>query len=165
MSIHAKMKWQKPVELFEPSEANCRGCEYKGNCNLTYCCEGENIPEKPGVYVFGRQHGQSITPIYIGESKDISQRIWEHLEGYVELMNALRKVKLGSRVILVGILESRFTKDTLGLIEGMLIEHALDEGFGLLNVSKTNPSYHEVSFSGNRESMRIFPKTLYRLVN
>jgi excinuclease UvrABC nuclease subunit len=34
----------------------------------------------PGVYMFCRQYGESVIPLYIGRSKNLYNRIWEHFE-------------------------------------------------------------------------------------
>lgn len=35
----------------------------------------EELSEGPGVYVFGRRHGDTLSPLYIGQAANIARRI------------------------------------------------------------------------------------------
>ena len=59
-----------------------------------------------GVYVFCRQYGRTNSPLYIGRSKRLRQRIREHLER-VSLVSALAAGEPGRRIVLVAQVEPR----------------------------------------------------------
>jgi hypothetical protein len=104
----------------------------------------------PAVYMFCRNYGGALVPLYIGRSKNVGQRIRQHLNT-TRMMKAIQKSPQGERVLIIGefIPKPGQSVDTsLKLIEKTLIEHALTEGYELINKSGTKTPVHTISFSG-----------------
>jgi hypothetical protein len=55
----------------------------------------------PGVYMFCRMFNGSVIPMYIGRSKNLYNRIWEHLET-TSLMRRIESESKGERVLMIG---------------------------------------------------------------
>src|SRR5450759_1959161 len=92
MALNLSVRWRKPVHL---ANGKTEG--------LTYICEYKDLPEVPGVYVFGRQFGPTFAPLYIGKAKNIAKRVFQHFYNNVVLMNRIRdEGKLGARVLIAG---------------------------------------------------------------
>ena len=126
--------------------------------------EIENIPEVSGVYIFARQYGQSVVPIYIGEAANLRKRLREHLKGSVQLMNALRRAPNGKRVFLCSKVQPKKKHDPYKarkILQDALIEHALSEGHQLVNKKGTKVPVHTISFTGNRLSEKLAPRRMY----
>jgi hypothetical protein len=120
------------------------------------------IPDKPGVYIFARMHGQAIAPLYIGKATSLSERICQQLNNNVRLMRGLQDAPSGYRVLLLGELLPRPGQriaSILGLAEASLIRSALVEGFELLNIQGTRTPVHTLTSSGNREARDWLPSS------
>ena len=145
--------WHKPVKLVDGSDQR-----------LIYKCPSlDRIHPGPGVYVFGRRFGDGIEPRYIGQAKNVRQRIHQHLNGNVRLMTALRDAKIGSRVVLVGELRTKPGQQAakvLRLIEAALIKYALAEGHEIVNSLGTKTPHHELSMEGNRLAVGLFRSSM-----
>lgn len=111
--------------------------------NLIYACDTSKIPDTPGVYIFARLHGQSVDPIYIGESLNLKTRIEQHLK-FVPPMQAIENRKSGTRILMYGTLttgkgcpsqEDRATSRT------STNQYALAQGADLVNWQGTRTPY------------------------
>src|SRR5690349_15662490 len=104
----------------------------------------------PGVYMFCRQDGESLIPLYIGWSKNLSQRIREHLTT-ATLMRCLANGSQGDRVLMLGEYTPKAgqsAETALAMVEQTLMALAVAEGYTLLNTLGTNTPRHMVRFSG-----------------
>jgi hypothetical protein len=138
--------WSKPVEL---SEADS-GAGY-------VCPELTLFPEEPGVYVFGRRFGDSVTPIYIGKALNLRQRMGQQFDS-VKLMSRLKEAANGSRFLIYCVPKlkrGQKTRKVIKVMEDALIAHALAEGYELRQKQGTLRPNHAISFSGNRASEAI----------
>jgi hypothetical protein len=147
--MELELFWHRPVALRDGSRQS-----------LIYVCdELDELPTTAGVYVFGRQFGENVEPIYIGKAGNLRRRVREHTERNIRLMKGIEAAKNGRRVIQVA---EWFGKPgqqagrVLPIIESALIKYALAEGYELLNVHGTKTPVHELSMSGNRAATRLF---------
>ncbi|GAB1406105.1 hypothetical protein MASR1M8_00240 [Thermomonas brevis] len=67
--VKIEASWSKPIPLKKDPKDQ-----------LIYILNLADLPDEPGVYVFGRKHGSTVAPIYIGETLSIRGRIKSHLE-------------------------------------------------------------------------------------
>jgi len=129
---------------------------------LIYTLDLAQLPDEPGVYIFGRKHGVTVAPIYIGESISIRGRIKNHLES-VPLMRAIEGAQTGKRFLLyctvkAGTLEK--AKKHIKVIERALILHAQGEGHEIRNKKGAKLPTDTISFSGNRTSEAVAPRIM-----
>lgn len=127
---------------------------------LTYTFdEIEDLPDGAGVYIFGRRHGMSFSPIYIGKATNLARRIPQQLNNN-RLMNALLDAPSGYRELIIGELHARGGQQAvraIEIIERGLIKFALAEGHKLVNVQGTRIRSHSVVFNGNRRATSWLP--------
>lgn len=149
MQINAN--WSQPLTLTK---------DRKGK--LVYTVDLEDIPQSPGVYIFGRQHGESIAPIYIGETLTLRGRIKSHLES-VPLMHAVRDAPAGNRFLIYCTVKTRSkerAKRQIVILERALILHAQAEGHQIVNKKGTKLPTDTICFSGNRTSEALAPRKM-----
>jgi hypothetical protein len=149
MQIEAS--WSKPIDL--------KKCKPGG---LIYELDLEKLPTDPGVYVFGRSHGDTVSPIYIGETLNIRSRIKGHLNS-LPLMRAIENAPTGSRFLIYCTVKAGSpakAKKHVKVIEKALILHAQGEGHVLFNKKGTKLPTDEISFKGNRTSEAIAPRSM-----
>lgn len=127
---------------------------------LTYTFEGlEDLPDGAGVYIFGRRHGDSFAPIYIGKALDLCRRIPQQLNNN-RLMNALVQAPTGERQLLVGELiakRGQRAARAIEIIERGLIKLALAQGHEIVNVQGARLRSHDISMTGNRMARSWLP--------
>src|SRR4051794_30720162 len=69
---------------------------------LIYACDSlDDVPNRPGIYIFGRMYGDVVEPIYIGKAEQLRVRVRQHLEGNIRLMKSIEGAKNGARVVQV----------------------------------------------------------------
>ena len=149
------LRWLAPFEL---SDGRKDG--------LIYVLEDLNrIPDEPGIYVFARVHGETVSPLYIGRAEALRRRIEQQLNN-LRLMRGIEEAPTGYRTLHVGALEpkkgQRFAK-ALSIIESALISTALVEGFDLINIKGTKTLVHTIASSGNREARNWLPDNTIKL--
>ena len=87
MTLNIDSAWSQPVAL--PLA--------RPGLNLIYDCPRTlDVPTNPGIYIFGRSHGNAVYPLYIGRSLNLNRRLSEHLNS-VRLMSQLRNAGTGAR--------------------------------------------------------------------
>ena len=62
MKLH--LQWGAPILL-----------ESGADQNLIYTCDDESLPERPGIYIFGRRHGTSFEALYVGKAGSLQGRV------------------------------------------------------------------------------------------
>jgi hypothetical protein len=155
-----KIQWYQPIPLTDGSAED-----------LIYMVDEDEIKAWdgcPGVYMFCRQYGESVIPMYIGRSKNIYNRIWEHLET-TTLMKRIENGPRGAKMLTIGEYipqPGQSPERAIAIVERALIEHALTEGYALLNKTGTKTQTHEVRFSGfhgatNFSGRKIYVKKAY----
>ncbi|MDH5179513.1 MAG: GIY-YIG nuclease family protein [Gammaproteobacteria bacterium] len=152
MALNIEATWSKAIDLTDGSKKN-----------LIYSIADINIvPNKPGIYVFARKHGNSFSPIYIGQADNLKSRI-EQQFNHVPLMMSIKNAQQGKRILLfceANLKKGQDRKKVLNLIENALIDHALSEGCELVNKQGTKRPAHSISFTGNRASEAIAPRKM-----
>src|SRR5690606_22743906 len=121
-----------------------------------------DIPACPGVYVFARRFGKTAVPIYIGKALNLQARIKTHLNS-ISLMKAIFEAKNGDKIIMLCVPEqgrNQNPNSVITVMEDALIEHAMHEGFDILNKKGTKYPTHTIKFLGNRLSQNIAPATM-----
>jgi hypothetical protein len=148
MKLH--VEWGQPI----PLRANRDG--------ISYDIDLEKITDYPGVYVFGRRHGDHFEALYVGSSMNIRSRVKGHLNN-LQLMKYLRTARTGKRILLAGRLitkRGQQVEKCIVLSERALIRHFLSEGHELVNKSGTKIRRHELESTG-RHPKRLVPNFIY----
>jgi hypothetical protein len=144
-----EVQWAEPIELVN-------GVRQR----LIYALPNVGlIPDGPGVYVFGRQFGEAVAPIYVGQAQSLTQRVEQQLNN-VRLMKGLESYPSGTRILLYGELllkRGQRLSRVLDVVEAALIEYALAEDHILLNKQGTKTPTHTLSFRGNHASRQVAP--------
>lgn len=143
--------WSRPIPL-KKSKAS----------NLIYELNVKDLPAEPGIYVFGRKHGNCIVPIYIGETLSVRGRIKGHLNS-LALMRAIEQAPNGSRFLIYCTVKAgsrEKAKKHVKVVEKALILHAQTEGHALFNKKGTKLPTDTITFSGNRTSEAIAPRCM-----
>lgn len=147
--VNIDVQWAEPITLVD-------GARF----GLIYAlAEIGLIPDTPGVYVFGRQFGESVSPLYIGQAQRLRHRIDQQLNN-VRLMKALESAASGARILLYGevlLKRGQRAQRVLEVVEVALIEHALAAEHALINKQGTKWPVHSLSFRGNRASRQVAP--------
>ena len=141
--------WSQPIPL--------KKCKPGG---LIYEMDLDLLPTVHGVYVFARQHGTKVTPIYIGETQNLCARIKGHLNS-LPLMREIDNAPAGKRFLIYCTVKAGSAlkaKKHVKVIEKALILHAQGEGHTLFNTKGTKLPTNEIFFSGNRTSEAIAPR-------
>ena len=153
--MNIQVNWKQPIVLIDGDDKN-----------LIYTCENiENFSEDSGVYVFARNYGENVVPLYIGKAVNLKRRIIQQFNN-AKLMNAIKKTSNGKRILLIGELEYNGKQDPgkmLSVLEPTLIEHFLSMGFELLNIQGTKRPVHTITFSGNQTYKKIVPTNMYAI--
>lgn len=146
MPLNIEAKWSNPIKLTN------------GQSGIGYACPDlETIPESPGVYVFGRRHGNSITPLYIGKALNLRQRVKQQFDS-VNLMSRLQDGGTGTRFLIYCVplpKRAQSPARVIKVLEDALIAHTLGEGHELRQKQGTLRPNHTISLSGNRTSEPI----------
>ena len=145
-----QVEWGKPI----PLRASRDGISYEVDL--------EKVANLPGVYIFGRRHGDTFEALYIGKSRNIRSRVKGHLNS-LRLMRHLRDAKSGTRVLLVGryiTKPGQQIEKCLVLTERALIRYFLSEGHDLVNKQGTRLRRHQLESTG-RHPKRLFPSLIY----
>lgn len=151
--MNLEVKWYRPLKLKDGTKD---GLIYRID-NL------DDWVGTGGVYMFCRKYSKSIVPLYIGKADDLGIRIKQHLNS-VKLMKGIQSAQAGEKVIVFGEYIAKSGQDrkkTIPLIEKALIEHALLEGYELLNKQGTKTPTHKISFNGYQLVKNVTGKELY----
>ena len=152
MALEIEIEWQKPLELLD-------GWRH----NMIYVLEyEEGLPEEPGIYVFARKYGKNIAPLYIGQAKNLRSRICGQLNT-TRLMKGIENAENGHRVLMVGVCRTKpgqQLKKVLDVLERAYIDHALTDGYELLNKQGAHRPIHRITSSGPRKGHVPFPRRM-----
>ncbi|MGH9452999.1 MAG: GIY-YIG nuclease family protein, partial [Terriglobia bacterium] len=144
--MNITVEWSEPYSLRDGSDRY-----------LIYACDDlDSFPREPGVYIFARRYGNTVCPLYIGQTLNIYKRIVQHFKFSLVLMNKIKKkAKAGDRIVLFGIPKlapGQQVERVLQVLEHALIGNALAQGHELLNVHGTNIPAHYITNRGNPTS-------------
>ena len=148
MKLH--VEWGRPIQLRASRDG------------ISYGLDLSKVTDYPGVYIFGRRHGDSFEALYVGKAMNIRRRVKGHLNN-LSLMRHLRTAKSGKRVLLVGEYVTKpgqRIEKCLVLTERALIRYFLSEGHDLVNKQGTRIRRHELESTG-RHPKRFFPTVMY----
>jgi hypothetical protein len=152
--LDIEIRWRRPIRLRDGWRED-----------LIYTCdEIEDLPVGPGVYVFGRSYGGSITPLYVGRASSLSTRIWQQLNN-ASLMLRIQKATNGRRVLLIGKLQLKQGQQgsrVLDVVEPTLIEYSLAQGYELLNKQGTKIRVHHINSRGSLDARSVAPFYMQR---
>jgi len=151
--VKITVKWDKPLRLRD-------GAKFS---QLFYCPKLDRIANKPGVYIFARTYGDAVTPLYVGQSSKLRNRIEHHFKHNVPLMMKLQEADNGRRFVFVGRLklgQGQQETKVLKLVESSLIKHALTQGHVLFNKQGVKPHVHTIKSKGNLLSKQVAPRTM-----
>jgi hypothetical protein len=144
--------WHGPLRLVDGSADN-----------LIYRCVAlDKIPQKAGVYVFGRKYGSTNIPIYIGQADRLKTRVEQQLN-YVPLMKGIENAPSGRRILMYSVIDfkpGQQKKKVLGVVEGAFMKSALASGYELLNKQGTKTKVHEITSNGGKSKRPPFPKRM-----
>ncbi len=121
-----RLTWHKPVQLRKA----------RAGSTLIYDLDLSKAPPKPGVYIFMRQFGNKLSPLYVGKAGNLKSRMGQQLNA-LRLMKGIQNASIGSRAVVFGEFLARpgqKEEKCLLMIERALIRHFLSEGHELLNV-------------------------------
>jgi restriction endonuclease Mrr len=96
----------------------------------------QEIPRKPGVYVFFRQHGEKVQVFYVGKASKLQGRIRGQLNNHA-LMTAVANSKNGKRMLVWAELKLRPNQTepiALRVAEKLMIRHYVEQGQPVHNV-------------------------------
>jgi predicted GIY-YIG superfamily endonuclease len=152
-----EVKWHQPIPLVDGDDEN-----------LIYTVNGlEEWEGYPAVYMFCRRYGKNVVPLYIGRTANVAARIKQHLNA-TKMMRAIEKSQNGEKVLIVGELITKTGQKidkSLRIIENALIEHALAEGYELVNKSGTKTPVHFISYFGFKEAKDFSGAGMYAKIS
>lgn len=146
------LEWSDPIELHDARDRL-----------LIYSCDLDLVPDEPGVYVFGRRHGDTVSPLYIGQAHSLSDRIKGHFKHSVPLMRGLEEAESGARILLLGRIRLKPGQNVdrvLNVVERALIEHTVAQDCVLLNVHGTKRVVNTIHSEGNQWTRQFMPLRL-----
>jgi len=151
--MNLEIKWHKPLKLKDGSKIG-----------LIYKIDGlEAWNGLSGVYMFCRQYAKSLAPLYIGKADDVGRRIKQHLNS-IKLMKGIENSQNGDKILMLGTFVPKSGQNkqkAISSIEKALIEHALLEGYELLNKQGTKTPVHKISFSGYLPARNMTGQSMY----
>ena len=151
--MEIRLHWQPPLPLVR---VRVRVPRYE-------CDYLDEVPDQPGIYVFGRIRGSIVEPLYIGLAKNLSRRVRQHLRSNASLMAHLYAATAGRRVLLVGELVSGHGKSThrvLRSIERAMIRYAMGQGCDILNKHGARRPAYQLRHEGNRKATAWMPRRI-----
>jgi hypothetical protein len=144
--LNIEAVWSKPIKLYE------------ANSGASYACPDlETIPEGPAVYIFGRKHGKSLMPLYIGKALNLRQRMGQQFDS-IKLMLKLKEAANGGRFLIYcvpSLKRGQKASKVIKVMEDALIARALAKGCELRQKQGTLRPNHAINFSGNRTSEAV----------
>jgi hypothetical protein len=139
-----RLEWMRPLTLADATKQN-----------MIYSFDFKKLPNKAGVYVFGRKFGSQFEALYVGKAGNLQGRTKGQLNN-LKLMQHVKHAKNGKRLLLVG----RFIpkpgqqeNKCLGILERALIRYFLAEGHDLVNIQGTQLKRHEIHSAGGKKNV------------
>jgi hypothetical protein len=118
--------------------------------NLIYTCAHDALPDRPGIYIFGRRHGSSFEALYVGKAGSLQDRVKTQFKN-LPLMKHVENAKTGERILLLGRFISQQGQQAdicLPIIERALIRHFLERDDDIVNKHGTRLKTHEILSNG-----------------
>ena len=143
------LTWHQPLQLSASDE-------------LIYQVDLELIPKMPGIYIFFREHGGTQTPMYVGQAKNLRQRIQGQLKSNVKLMKGIQNSPNGSRKLTFGVYRSGRGQQlprSLDRIERALIRHYI-ESYQLFNTQGTHVPMESLTSDRPQMLNKLVPRKL-----
>lgn len=144
--MDVELSWLEPLPLVDGSD------EYR-----VYTLKNEDadsLPDNPGIYIFAREYGAKIIPLYVGMAGNLAARISGQLNN-VHLMKGIESAPQGMRLLIIGELRRKPGQKPakcMRIAESALIEHSLAHGFDILNKQGKKRPTHNIYFTGNRRA-------------
>ena len=133
--------WRKPIMLRETKHS------------YDYECSSDDL-DGCGVYFFARKFGETVTPLYVGQTtqQTIRARLKQHLNT-VDFVSRLKEAINGSIIFVYGILKpvrGMQISKALVVAERALIQEALVENEEMFNKRGAREPVHTVTLFGNK---------------
>jgi hypothetical protein len=145
------LKWHKPLALKADKDGNG-----------IYTIPLDDIPTKPGIYIFLRNHCSVFKALYIGKADNLRSRIKQQLNN-LRLMRGIETSATGKRLLAFGeFIPKQGQQQTKALqrMEKAYIRHYLADGHQLFN--KQGTKIARDSIASERSTLRKFiPQYLY----
>ena len=151
--MQISIKWHQQIELEDGSVDNL----------IFSVNDLSRFDGIPGVYMFCRQYSGNISPLYIGKAINLAKRISQQLNT-TKLMKAIENAQSGAKVLIIGTLSTKpgqVADKCIKQVERALIEHALAEGYELINQMGTKTPYDEILFEGNIKAKKFTGSSMY----
>jgi hypothetical protein len=151
MDLH--LEWGQPVPL------------RRAPGNTIYSIDLAGIPKSPGIYVFFRTHGTSVSVLYVGKADNLKNRIKGQLNA-VRLMRGIENAPTGARCVVYGEFKprpgQRSDSNCLRLIERGLIRYYLAQGNELLNIQGSRIQKHSLTSERTAAAVRrLIPTEIF----
>ena len=120
MAVNPLLNWRKPIDL--PTGKTDPAIKL--------------VPASPGIYVFFREHGESVQIFYVGKALKLRGRIKGQLNNH-ELMTAISRAKNGKRKLVWAELKNKpgqTVASALKAAEKLMIRHYVEEGQPVHNI-------------------------------
>lgn len=145
--MELRIQWLRPQPLINGSRTS-----------LIYTMALDELPEKCGIYIFGRRWGRKkFKALYVGKANNIRNRVKGQLNN-LRLMQHVKSATAGKRLVMAGTFATRSDRrkeKCLPLLERAFIRHFLSEGHDLVNKQGTRIRRHKVESNGT------FPKSFF----
>lgn len=150
--MELKIQWMRPQPLTNGSRTG-----------LIYTTTLDKLPEKCGIYIFGRHWGKSkFGALYVGKAHNVRSRVKGQLNN-LRLMRHVQSATSGKRLLMAGIFATksdRRKEKCLPLLERAFIRHFLSEGHDPVNKQGTRIRRHKVESNGTF-AKSFFPSLIY----
>lgn len=145
--MKVQLDWLNPIPMRPASRRSSQ-----------YIADTDDLPQEPGIYVFGRTHGRAFEALYVGQANQLRARIEQQLNN-LRLMDYVRQARQGRRLIMVGTLTRGRIASSLTIAERALIRYFLAQGHDLANIHGAKRRQHEVE--SRYRPMHFVPLLMY----
>jgi hypothetical protein len=143
-----KLEWGKPLYLKAPKNS------------ISYSFDLSKLPDRPGIYIFGRKYGKQIEALYVGKAGRLRGRVKGQLNN-LHLMEHINSAKNGKKIVLAAKFvagPAQQEEKCLTILERALIRYFLAEGHDLVNKQGTQIRRHEITSQGGGSAV---PKLMF----
>jgi hypothetical protein len=147
--MELSLSWLKPIKLQYSDEAGY------------HLDDMDRVPETPGIYLFGRQHGESVEALYVGKANSLRARLKSQFNNN-KLMRHVENARAGRRTLTLAEFKAKRGQQQtpcLLQIETALIRYFLYKGDDLVNKQGTR-LWRNTIVSDHRPNW-IVPQTIY----
>jgi hypothetical protein len=150
MAVNPQLVWEKPIDL--PAGKSDPAIK--------------SIPTKAGVYIFFREHGDTVQIFYVGKARKLQGRIKIQLNNH-GLMTAISNAKNGKRRLVWAELKNKSGQNpeiSLKAAEKLMIRHYVEKKHPICNVQGKRISVQRLTNKRNNEVTHFIPAEVTREV-